>query len=81
MLSVTEKPKRTKPSKSSPSAPKADSPGGKRKRNAIFLTLDDAIESRLQKFLDSQRVKPDRAAVALTALIEFLDRVDAESAE
>ncbi len=46
----------------------------KRKRNSIFLTLDDATEEKLQRFLNKQRVKPDRAAVALTALIEFLDR-------
>lgn len=52
--------------------PKANEP--KRKRNSIFLTLDDATETRLQRFLDRQRVKPDRAAVALTALLEFLDR-------
>jgi len=66
--------------------PKQPTPGGdpppstetsKRKRNAIFVTLDDATEVRLQRFLDRQRVKPDRAAVALTAVIEFLDREEA----
>ena len=46
----------------------------KKKRNVIQITLDDAAERALQEFLDRQRVKPDRAAVALTALLEFLDR-------
>jgi len=57
-----------------PSKPAAE----KRKRNTVFITLDDATEARLQKFLDSQRVKPDRAAVGLTAILEFLDRVEKE---
>ena len=48
----------------------------KRKRYHIFITLDEGTESRLQAFLDSHRVKPDRAAVAFTALLEFLDRVE-----
>ena len=34
----------------------------KKKRNTIFITLDDDTEVRLQRFLNSQRVKPDRAA-------------------
>ena len=50
---------------------------GKRKRNAVFVTLDEATEARLQRFIDAQRVKPDRASVVLTALLEFLDREDA----
>jgi hypothetical protein len=50
----------------------------KKKRNTVFITLDDATEARLQNFLDRQRVKPDRAAVGLTAILEFLDRVEAE---
>ncbi|VTS00800.1 unnamed protein product [Gemmata massiliana] len=50
----------------------------KKKRNTIFITLDDATEERLQKFLKAQRVAPDRAAVGLTAILEFLDRVEAE---
>lgn len=45
-----------------------------KKRNTIQITLNPAVETRLQKFLDRQRIKPDRAAVALTALLEFLDR-------
>lgn len=60
--------------------PKKQAPApDKRKRNTIFITIDDATEDRLQRFLDSQRVKPDRAAVGLTALLEFLDRVEAEA--
>lgn len=53
--------------------------GDKRKRNTIFISLDDATELRLQKFLETHRVKPDRAAVGLAALLEFLDRVEAEA--
>ena len=58
--------------------PSSQAASEKKKRNTIFITLDDATEERLQRFLDSQRVKPDRAAVGLTAVLEFLDRVEAE---
>ena len=73
MLAMPKEPKK-------PKTPKSEQ-GGKRKRNAIFITLDDPTEGRLQAFLDLQRVKPDRAAVALTALLEFLDRVEQERAK
>lgn len=53
---------------------KADEPASKKRRNVIFITLDDEIEASLQGFIDSQRIKPDRAAIGLTALIEFLER-------
>lgn len=43
-------------------------------RNVIFLTLDDITEWRLRQLIDRHRIKPDRAAVALTGLIELLDR-------
>ncbi len=46
----------------------------KRKRNVVFVSLDDETNARLQRFLDKQRIAPDRAAVAFAALIEFLDR-------
>ena len=49
---------------------------GKRKRYHIFITLDEETEKRLQAFLDRHRVRPDRAAVAYTALLEFLDKVE-----
>ena len=51
-------------------------PSDKRKRFHIFITLDESTEGRLQAFLDRHRVKPDRAAVAYTALLEFLDKVE-----
>jgi len=46
----------------------------KRKRNVIFVTLDDDTEALLKRFIEKQRVPPDRAAVAYTALVEFLKR-------
>lgn len=58
--------------------PNAKASADKKKRNTIFITLDEATEERLVRFMDSQRVKPDRAAVGLTALLEFLDRVEKE---
>lgn len=48
--------------------------GDKRKRNVIFVTLDDDTEALLKRFIEKQRVPPDRAAVAFTALVEFLKR-------
>lgn len=67
MLAVAKKPK-----------PSVEDAGQKRRRNVVFLSLDDATEERLQRFIKSQRVQPDRAAVAFTALVEFLDRIDRE---
>ena len=49
---------------------------GKRKRFHIFITLDEETEERLQAFLNRHIVKPDRAAVAYAALLEFLERVE-----
>lgn len=69
---VAKKPKPTDQNAPQPPPPAADKE--KRKRNAIFVTLDEATEVRLQRFIDQQRVKPDRAAVAFTALLEFLER-------
>jgi hypothetical protein len=31
----------------------------KRKRNVIFITLDDPTEAALQRFLDKQRITPE----------------------
>jgi hypothetical protein len=56
-----------------PKNPAGEQPAPK-KRNVIFVTLDDTTERRLQLLIDRHRIKPDRAAVALTALIELLDR-------
>lgn len=74
---VAKTPKQPKPPQP-PGDPAPEGEPGKRKRNAIFVTLDDAIEARLQRFIDRQRIKPDRAAVAYTALVEFLDREEAD---
>lgn len=54
-----------------PAPPEA---AGKRKRNVVFVSLDDATEDALQRFLKSQRVPPDRGAVGFTAIVEFLTR-------
>ncbi len=54
--------------------PVESKPEPKRKRNVVFVSLDDETNARLQRFLDKQRIAPDRAAVAFAALIEFLDR-------
>lgn len=76
MSFVADKPKKPKPA---PGTPPTEGEGtAKRRRHAVFVTLDDATEARLQRFIDGQRVKPDRAAVAFTALVEFLDRIEAE---
>ena len=57
-----------------PKKPAAGKKAEKRKRNVIFVTLDEDTEALLQKFLDGQRVPPDRSAVAYTALVEWLKR-------
>lgn len=52
--------------------PSAD--GGTKKRYTVFITLDDATEAALVRFIADQRVRPERAAVGLTALTEFLTK-------
>lgn len=76
MLGVAKTPKNPTPAPAGDPVPEQDA-GGKKKRHVVFLTLDDIIEARLQRFIDRQRIKPDRAAVGLTALIEFLEREEA----
>jgi hypothetical protein len=46
----------------------------KRVRNVVFVTLDDATETALEKFRASQRIPPERSAVGFAALVEFLTR-------
>jgi hypothetical protein len=60
----TEQPEQTTPEEGKPA----------KKRNVIFVTLDEGTEWRLQQLIDRHRIKPDRAAVAFTAIIELLDR-------
>lgn len=57
-------------SKEKPKKPQAS----KAKRNVVFVTLDEATESALERFIASQRVRPERAAVGFAALVEFLTR-------
>ncbi len=38
----------------------------------LYLRLDDDTEAALQAFLARQEVKPDRTAVGMTALHQFL---------
>src|SRR5262245_1761418 len=45
-----------------------------RKRFVVFVTLDEPTERALQKFLDAQRIPPERSAVGFTAIVEFLKR-------
>jgi hypothetical protein len=56
-----------------PAAAAAES-ADKRKRNVIFVTLDDATEAALQQFIKSQRIAPERSAIGFAALVEFLTR-------
>ena len=45
-----------------------------KRRNVVFITIDDATEAALQEFIEAQRIKPDRASVGLAAMIELLER-------
>lgn len=55
-------------------AEKKSKTSSSKKRNTIQFGLDEDTEVRFQRWLDRQRVKPDRAAVGLTAFLEFLER-------
>lgn len=52
------------------SPPKPDAVG--KRRNVVFLTLDDDTETALESFRGDQLVPPDRAAVGVKALQDFL---------
>ena len=60
--------------KRKPKGPSDSAAEESKKTNAIFITVDEETERKLQTFIDSQRIKPRRAMVALTALTEFLAR-------
>jgi hypothetical protein len=51
---------------------KKPSPKSKGRGPVVFLTLDPDTETGLTSFIAAQDVAPDRAAVALKALREFL---------
>lgn len=53
--------------------PVPDAPSPK-KRNAIFVSLDDDTEAAIREFIAAQRIPPDRSAVGFTALVELLTR-------
>lgn len=40
----------------------------------LYLRLDDALEAAIQKFIKAQVVPPDRTAVGIIALQQFLER-------
>lgn len=46
----------------------------KSKANVLFMRLSQDVENALVAFQNAQRVKPDRTAIGLTALLEFLER-------
>jgi hypothetical protein len=46
----------------------------KPKRNVVFVTLDEATEAALQRFLAAQRIPPERSAVGFAAIVEFLSK-------
>jgi len=49
-------------------------PDPAKKRNVVFVTLDDATEEALQRFIEAQRIRPDRSAVGQAAIVEFLEK-------
>lgn len=53
--------------------PKSQKPP-KRKRDVLFISLDSETEACLVAFIASQVVEPDRSAVGLKALREFLGK-------
>ena len=49
-------------------------PANADKPPVLYLRLTPEHEAALQSFMSRQRVKPDRTAVGLTALEEFLSK-------
>jgi hypothetical protein len=61
------------PAMATPKKPTADKQ--KRPRGpVVFVTLDAVTEASLVAFIEAQPVQPDRAAVGLTAIRDFLKR-------
>ena len=54
--------------------PKSGKSKGKPRGPVLFIRVDEATEAQLVAFMKAQRVEPDRSAVGLTALREFLER-------
>lgn len=59
---------------SKPRKPRSDKADKPKRGPVLFITLDHATDESLQAFIAHQRVAPDRAAVGLKALHEFLER-------
>jgi predicted transcriptional regulator len=55
-------------------SPKPPKPPKKSRGPVLFIRLDDRTEAELVAFMRAQRVEPDRSAVGLKALHEFLER-------
>ncbi len=53
---------------------KQPAPPPKPRTPVLNLRLGHDLESRLAKWMAKQRVEPDKTAVVLTALDEFLER-------
>lgn len=51
---------------------KPPKPGSKDRGPVLYLRLDEPTEDALQAFIRAQTVEPDRTAVGLKALHEFL---------
>jgi hypothetical protein len=58
----------------SPKPPKPPKPPKKSRGPVLFIRLDDRTEAELVAFMRAHRVEPDRSAVGLKALHEFLER-------
>ncbi len=54
--------------------PPATSSGSKDRGPVLFIRLKPDMEEALQAFIGAQDVEPDRSAVGLKALSEFLEK-------
>lgn len=55
-------------------AKRKTTPADARKTPTLHMRLSDELEAALVRFISSQRIKPDRTAVGLTALEELLTK-------
>jgi len=64
----------SKSKKSATPADKDPSKATKGKTGVLFIRISKEVEDAIQSFQSAQRVTPDRTAVVMTAILEFLEK-------
>lgn len=54
--------------------------GGRRPKYLLYVRIDPKIGKRIERFVEKQRLKPSLTSFVERAVMDFLDREDAQQA-